>query len=105
MKCNFSNSLWIFPAVTNYRRLEAVVLIFPYTIEVKQIHTYKGPSDKSLFLHKVPSGISTPHSPPLIHQDTIKNISSVIIMVIFTYNRMFCFSILVSAGSQQCSLV
>jgi len=28
MKCNFSKSLLIFPAVMNYRRLQAVDLIF-----------------------------------------------------------------------------
>ena len=35
----------------------------------------------------------------------LQNISSVVTMIIFTYNCVFCFSILVSPGSQQCSLV
>jgi hypothetical protein len=53
--------------------------------EVKQIHTHKGPSDKTVFLHTAPSVKSTTPSPPLFHQeDATKNISSVITTVIFT---------------------
>jgi hypothetical protein len=36
---------------------------------VKQIRTHKGPSDKSLFLHKAPSVKSTTPSPPLFHKE------------------------------------
>ena len=65
-----TNNLLIFPAVMNYRNFQAVVLIFSlYWWSKGNTHTYKGPSDKTLFLHKIPSGITTPHSPPLIHQD------------------------------------
>ena len=47
--------------------------------------------------------IHTP-SPPLFHQeDLLKNISSVITVVIFTYNVVFRFSIFVSADSQKFS--
>ena len=42
------------------------LLFFPHIGEVKQIHTHKGPSDKSLFLHKAPSGKSTPPSHNLV---------------------------------------
>jgi hypothetical protein len=41
----------------------------PHIGEVKQIHIYKGPSDKSLFLHTAPPVKSTPPSPQLFHQE------------------------------------
>jgi hypothetical protein len=37
--------------------------------EVKQIHTHKGPSDKSVFLHIAPSVKSTTASCLLFHQE------------------------------------
>ena len=42
---------------------------FPHIGEVKQIHTHKVPSDKSLFLHKALPAKSTPPSSPLFHQE------------------------------------
>jgi hypothetical protein len=49
--------------------------------------------------------IYTP-SAPLFHEEVAtENISSVITVVLFTYNCAFCFSILMSFGSQACSLV
>jgi len=47
-----------------------------------------------------------PHSPHyFIKMMLMKNISSVITMVILTYNCVLQFSILVSVGSQKCSLL
>ena len=83
-----------------------VLIFFPHVGDVEQIYTRNSPSDKPLFLQKAPSGKSTPPSPPIFHQMMLlKNISSLILVIIFTYNCMFCFSILVSVGSQKCSLV
>jgi len=59
-------------------------------------HTYihKGPSYKSLLLHKTPSWRSTaPHPYYFIKKIVLKNISSVVTMVIFTYNCVFHFSV------------
>jgi hypothetical protein len=79
---------------------------FLHVGDVEQIYTHNSPSDKSLFLQKAPSGKSTRPSPPVFHQMMLlKNISSLITVVIFTYNCMFCFSILVSIGSKKGSLV
>jgi hypothetical protein len=55
MRFNFaSNNLTIFPAVTNYLHTSPgrACYFFPYIGEVKQIHTHKGPSDKSVLFHK-----------------------------------------------------
>jgi hypothetical protein len=77
-------------------------LYFPHIGKVEQTHTRKGRSDKSLFLHKAPSVKSTsPHTLYyFIKKMLLKNISSVIVLVIFTYNSVFCYSISVSVGSQ-----
>jgi len=45
------------------------------------------------------------HPHYFIKKMLMKNISSVITMVLVTYNCVFHFSILVSVGSQKCSLV
>jgi len=45
------------------------------------------------------------HPHYVIKKMLIKNISSVITIILFTYNCMFHFSILVSVGCQKCSLV
>jgi hypothetical protein len=44
-------------------------LFIPRSGEAKQIHTHKGPPDKSLFLYKAPSPKSTPPKPPLFNQE------------------------------------
>jgi hypothetical protein len=83
--------------------LQAVV---PDIGEVKQIHTHKGPSDKSLFLHTAPSVKSTTPSPPLFNQEDgtekyqFSNYNSYIY-----YICVFRFSILVSVAPQKCSFV
>jgi len=60
MMCNFNNSLLIFPGIMNYLQISAgsVSYFFPHSGEMEQIHTHKGPSNKSLFLHKASSGKS-----------------------------------------------
>jgi hypothetical protein len=73
---------------------------------VQQINTLKGPSDKSLFLHKTLPAKSTPPSPHyFIKKTLLKNISLVITIVIFMYVCVFHLSILVSVGPQTCSLL
>jgi hypothetical protein len=77
----------------------------PHIDKVEQIHTHKGPSDKSLFPPEAPSVKSTHPFTPIVYQkDATENVSSVITVVIFTYNCVFCFSILMSVRSQKCSL-
>jgi hypothetical protein len=79
----------------------------PHIGKVKQIQTHKGPSNKSVFLHKAPSVKSAPPSPVLFHfikKMLLKNVISVISMAAFNVTCMFCFSILVSFDPQKCSL-
>jgi hypothetical protein len=42
---------------------------FPRIGEINLMHTHKGSSDKSLFLHKTPCAKSTTASQPLFHQE------------------------------------
>jgi hypothetical protein len=80
--------------------------VVPHIGEVKQIHTHKGPSDKSVFLHTAPSVKSTAPSPPLFHQEDatekyqFNNYNSDIY-----YICAFRISILVSGAPQKCSFV
>jgi hypothetical protein len=41
-------------------------MFLPHIDEVEQIHTHKGPSDKSLFLPKAPSMKATPPFTPIV---------------------------------------
>ena len=69
---------------------------------MEQIQTQKGPSTKSLFLHKTPPVKSTPPASHYFIMKVLKkNISSVIPMVIFTYNCVICFSILMCLFSEM----
>jgi len=66
----------------------------------------KSPSNKSLFLHTAPSVKSTLFHPYyFIKKMLLKNIKLVITMVIFMYNCVFCFSFVMTVGSEKCSLV
>jgi hypothetical protein len=71
-----------------------VFLIFSSYWQSEAYTTHIGPSDKSLFLHKPPSVESTPHLPPLFHQEDAT--------VAFTDICMFRSSTL---DHQKCSLV
>ena len=91
-----------------YRHLQTVYLIF-YSYWQSEANTHKGPSDKSLFLHKAPCVKSTPPNPLhpnyLIKKTLLKNITSLITVVIFTDICVFCFSNLVPVDPQKCCLV
>jgi hypothetical protein len=50
-----------------YRWVQAMVIFSSYWWS--EANTHKGPSYKSLFLHKAPSVTSTPHSLSLFHQE------------------------------------
>jgi hypothetical protein len=73
------------------------VFIFPSYWQSEAYTTHMGPSDKSLFLHKPRSVKSTPHLPPLFHQEDAT--------VAFTDICVFRSSTLVSVDHQKCSLV
>jgi len=80
-------------------------LFFPHIDEVEQIHTKALLASLYSFIKPL---LENPH--PLnphyfINRLLLKNISSVISVVIFIHNCVFHFSILVSVGSQKCSLV
>jgi len=64
-------SLMIFPEVTNYLQTSpgSGSYFFPRIGEINQMHTYKGTSKKSLFLHKTPCVKSTAPSPLLLCQE------------------------------------
>jgi hypothetical protein len=68
MRFNFSDSnLTIFSSNELFPDISRQWFVFlPHTEEVEQIHTHKGPSDKSLFLPKAPSIKSTPPLSPII---------------------------------------
>ena len=113
MKFNFSNNRTIFPAVMYYLQTSPdsgsshPPSPLPLHVgKVKQIHTHRGSSDKSVFLHNTPSVKFTPCSPPYFIKKMLqKNISPVITVVIFTYTGVLCSSILVLVCSQKWSLV
>jgi hypothetical protein len=68
-----TNSNTIFPEVTNYLQTSpgSGSYFFPRIGETNQMHTHKGTSEKSLFLHKTPCVKSTPPSPTLFHQENV----------------------------------
>jgi hypothetical protein len=75
---------------------------------MKQIHTCKGPPTSFCSFIKLPYVKSTP--PPLhpnyfIKKMPLKNISSVITVVVFTYICVFYFSMLVSVNPQKYNLM
>jgi len=102
MRFKFSYNLTIFQqSRIIYRRLQAVVLTFRHSSEVKQIHTHKAHPIKCLFLNKPLAKFTSP-SPPLFDQENAaKKYQLVITMVIFTYICVFRLSILVSVGPQK----
>ena len=76
-------------------------LLFPHIGEVNQVHSYKGHSDKSLFLLKAPSVESTLPSLSVPHQENATEAFSSVVTDIY----LFLFSILVSVDPEKCSLV
>jgi hypothetical protein len=91
--------------------------VVPLIGEVKQIHTHKRPSDKSLFLHTAPSVKSTTPSPSLFYQEDatkkeqLSNYNSYIYLhlcvPLFNFSvscssqKQFCMIYLVTWGSTQ----
>jgi hypothetical protein len=96
----------IFPGDTNYLQMSPSRGSYFFLMLMKlSKYTCKSPSNKSLFLHKAPSVKSTPHSPPLFHQENATEKYQV-----SNYNGniyvQLCVALLhFSDGSEKCSLV
>jgi hypothetical protein len=108
MRCNFSNSLSMFPAVMNYLQMSPgsgsyfflILAKWSRCTQINSLSTSHCSFTKPLLENPPPL---KPHY--FITKTLLKNITSVITIVIFTYNCVFHSSILVLVGLQKYSLV
>ena len=81
-------------------------ILFPSYWRSEAYTTHLGPSDKNLFLPKVPSVKSTPHSPPVFHQeDTNEKCQFINFSGSIYWDLCVRLSVLFSVDPHKCSLV